>query len=67
MSELTLLGLNDLLEQVLSSYSYVSLYVCMHICMSVRRKQGDAKEEEEIKDNIWCITSAPGLLTTGNH
>lgn len=47
---------------------HVCAYACnMHICTSVRRKRVDVKEEEEIKDNIWCITSAPGLLTMGNH
>lgn len=30
-----------------------------------RRKQGNAKEEEGVKGNIWRITSASGLLTMG--
>lgn len=47
----------QLLEQVPRVYTF----------LCARRKQGDAKEEEEVKGNIWCITSAPGLLTVGNH
>lgn len=47
----------QLLEQVPRVYAF----------LCARRKQGDAKEEEEVKGNIWCITSAPGLLTVGNH
>lgn len=48
-------------RQILEQVPRVYTFLC------ARRKQGDAKEEEEVKGNIWCITSAPGLLTVGNH